>query len=415
MTSDTAPNASLAVHPVAQIFPKMSLPDLEALARDIDEHGQHEPIWLHPDGSIIDGRNRYLACQIAGREPKTASWVESEHGELIPFVLSQNLRRRQLTTPQRALVAAQLADFRPGDRDAQICASITQDEAAKLTKVSRRSVQSARKVLDGGVPELVELVASGDLAVSAALFVADLTEDRQREIVHKGVREIRAAAKAARAVSLVQTPGKPAVAKEPGGQHLSFGVSDAQEVESSAPDRQDTEAISDRIRTAPTAEPTGTASEIDCPVFVAEPLWAAHRGASSGGMDDLAVKGMVEGFILRSGLEDCALLLRVTPYWLADGLRVVAQLAFDRLLVIPASCGIAAAGQDDPARGYVLLGLRGDSATVDANGLMRWLDRRRGVAPQDGFDIRGLAGHLSRGTILAVADSDATRGGDHGA
>ena len=49
-------------HEVADIFPMMSGDEYEALKVDIAENGQREPIWLHSDGRIIDGRNRHRAC-----------------------------------------------------------------------------------------------------------------------------------------------------------------------------------------------------------------------------------------------------------------------------------------------------------------------------------------------------------------
>lgn len=91
-------------HEVANIFPLLDDNDLQALADDIKQNGLLEPIWLHPDdGSIIDGRNRYRACKIAGVEPRYRTWDGS--GSLVAFVVSLNLTRRHLTTSQRAALA----------------------------------------------------------------------------------------------------------------------------------------------------------------------------------------------------------------------------------------------------------------------------------------------------------------------
>ena len=60
-------------HPAANIFPLMEGADFEALVADIAEHGQREAIVLH-DRLILDGRNRYRACERIGLRPVTREW-----------------------------------------------------------------------------------------------------------------------------------------------------------------------------------------------------------------------------------------------------------------------------------------------------------------------------------------------------
>jgi hypothetical protein len=91
-------------HPAANLFPMMSEEELDTLAKDIKAHGQHHPILLY-DGQILDGRNRYEACAIAGVEPKTVQW-DGKGGSPTEFVLSLNLTRRHLDQSQKAMVAA---------------------------------------------------------------------------------------------------------------------------------------------------------------------------------------------------------------------------------------------------------------------------------------------------------------------
>lgn len=86
--------------------------------------------------------------------------------------------QRHLDTSQRAMVAARLANLKHGQRadysaESQICDSArTQADAAEILNVGKRSVEHARAVLDDGIPELVEAVESGDIAVSAASGIA---------------------------------------------------------------------------------------------------------------------------------------------------------------------------------------------------------------------------------------------------
>src|SRR3974377_2039492 len=57
-------------HPLSGIIPLLGGEDFTAFVANIRDNGLLEPIVLHPDGSILDGRNRYRACIEAGVEPR---------------------------------------------------------------------------------------------------------------------------------------------------------------------------------------------------------------------------------------------------------------------------------------------------------------------------------------------------------
>lgn len=85
------------VHPYAARRRMLSEPDLRKLADDIKENGLLHPIVTDPQGVILDGRNRYAACEIAGIEPT----FETYDGDPLAFVLSSEDRRHS-TLPQLA-------------------------------------------------------------------------------------------------------------------------------------------------------------------------------------------------------------------------------------------------------------------------------------------------------------------------
>ena len=108
--------ADIAFHPFADIFPMMDEVALAELAADIKAESQREPIHLWQD-QIIDGRNRYAACKLAGVEPIIKK-IEFPGGdaEALAYVLSRNLKRRHLSVTQRSDVARRLANMRQGER-----------------------------------------------------------------------------------------------------------------------------------------------------------------------------------------------------------------------------------------------------------------------------------------------------------
>lgn len=176
----------LEFHEVADIFPMMSDREFTDLKADIAEHGLREPVWLHADGRIIDGRNRYLACRQSGLPCEFRTYDGDDTG-LADFVYSLNYHRRHLSSSQSAMCAARKARFsHGGDRRSDQAANLpleTQSKVAEQFGVSERLVRDAKAVQGSPVPELGERVDSGGLAVSAAAEIARAPEEEQRRVV----------------------------------------------------------------------------------------------------------------------------------------------------------------------------------------------------------------------------------------
>lgn len=177
-------------HPYAECFPLMSDAELQELADDIKENGQQESIKVF-EKKILDGRNRFRACKIAGVKPQM---VEFKGDDPLAYVLSKNLKRRHLNDSQRAMVASKLATLKKGQKKADASIAASQSEAAASLSVSRESVQRARKVVESGVPQLVQAVESGEVSVTAAAAVASLPAKEQKAIVKKGPDAVKKAA-----------------------------------------------------------------------------------------------------------------------------------------------------------------------------------------------------------------------------
>ena len=125
-------------HPIANVFPLLQGEEFEQLKADIAANGLLEAIWLHPDGRIIDGRNRHRACIETNTEPRFRAW--DGQGSLVSFVVSLNLHRRHLNESQRAMIAAKIAKMPQGARtDIRSIDLMSQPDAAQALKVSTPS------------------------------------------------------------------------------------------------------------------------------------------------------------------------------------------------------------------------------------------------------------------------------------
>lgn len=199
------------VHPLADAFPLLGGEEFDLLVEDIRRNGLGTPIVLsHDQSMIVDGRNRYRACEAALVDPLfkqlPASFTDEQIAE---FIVSENLRRRHLNTGQLAFLAleverhyAELAKRRKAEaarrateareaaatktlvKGSTVGADLRQpesrapraaDHAAKSVGTSGRAVQQA-KAVRRDAPDLAEQVRAGSLALDNAYRQA-----RQRE------------------------------------------------------------------------------------------------------------------------------------------------------------------------------------------------------------------------------------------
>ncbi len=193
-------------HEVANVFPLLQGVEFETLCQDIKTKGLIEAIWLHPDGRVIDGRNRYLACQKVDIAPRFRTW--DGQGSLIGFVLSLNLHRRHLTSGQRAVLALEVEPFfavelerEKGGRPSEINKHNTEqeklvekippvspkadktksrDEAAKATGTNGRYVSDIKRIKKES-PRIFEQVKTGDIQIQDAKRLNKLPEEIQSE------------------------------------------------------------------------------------------------------------------------------------------------------------------------------------------------------------------------------------------
>lgn len=176
---------TLAFHPVADIFPMMGAAEFDELKADIAANGQLEAIWLHTDNSILDGRNRYLACCDLGLKPDTRTYVGPlDTASLVQFVVSLNLKRRHLDSGQKAFIAVEIekvlakpAKERQGERT-DLFQRIEKsyeppepihaaEQAATIVGTNRQYVIDAKRITEQA-PDLAAAVKNGDMKITEA-------------------------------------------------------------------------------------------------------------------------------------------------------------------------------------------------------------------------------------------------------
>jgi hypothetical protein len=139
----------------------------------------------------LDGRNRYLACKVAGVDPLGSQYETFQGKDALAFVLSANLRRRHLDTGQRAMVAAEVAKLpRGGDRSKASFEALTEAQAAKALNVSEGSLQRAKRVAKADAALAAE-VKEGKTTLGAAERNIQGKERAKHGRTAKSGREVR--------------------------------------------------------------------------------------------------------------------------------------------------------------------------------------------------------------------------------
>jgi hypothetical protein len=179
-------------HPLANAFPLLeeNSPEFTELVEDIKVNGLTLPVVMY-EGKILDGRNRWRACQhlgIAHRETKFTG------DDAAAYVWSINVVRRHLTPGQRAMAAEALESLgwggQPGNKNAAktktspgVSSPETRAKIAKRTGASVKGIDRAARVRRQGTPKVVKAVEDGDLALSTADRLVRKPKEEQEQIM----------------------------------------------------------------------------------------------------------------------------------------------------------------------------------------------------------------------------------------
>lgn len=141
----------MAVHPAAAVFPMLGDDELRELAEDIKANGLLHPIILDADGVLIDGRNRFAACNLAGVEPEFKTLPDGV--DPVAYILSENIRRRHMSKGQQAMAIAQMLELEggryTGARALTFATKVTETRLSYAVSVLRYAPDKADSVREG--------------------------------------------------------------------------------------------------------------------------------------------------------------------------------------------------------------------------------------------------------------------------
>jgi protein gp37 len=187
------------IHPAADLFPMVEGDEFRDLCADVKERGLAQPITIWTDSTLLDGRNRLMACYETNQEVLIDEYLGADP---VQFSLSANLHRRHLSEGQRAVVALKVRQMvQPAAKERQVAelkqnreSTVSADrrerseapaehrkstaQAAKAVGASTRSVEKAARV-ERSAPDLLPQVQAGTMALDRAHREA---QQRERQV-----------------------------------------------------------------------------------------------------------------------------------------------------------------------------------------------------------------------------------------
>lgn len=200
-----------------------------ALERSLLNEGCRDALVLWGE-LLIDGHNRYGICQQHGIPFNT---VQNESFKSIDdvhlWMIDNHLGRRSVSDFQRGVLALRkkeilsarvaLAKEAQTTADGEVSAEghasaapsaeesgLTRDVIARAARVSSVTLGQIEKIQKTATPELVQAVKTGVVSINAAAAISSLPEEKQKEAVAGGKKELR---QVARQVREARLPPKP--------------------------------------------------------------------------------------------------------------------------------------------------------------------------------------------------------------
>ena len=170
--------------------------DLQTLAQPIKNVGLLHPIGVTPQTELIFGERRLRACRdILGWESIPARVIDIPSIALGEY--HENCDRKDFTPSELVAIVESLRAYKHGgDRKSDQFRNsdddrLTAEKAMGQMGLKKDTYCRAKKVVDQGVPELVEAMDSGKLSVFAASEIAQVEPEQQRAFLKRRPNEER--------------------------------------------------------------------------------------------------------------------------------------------------------------------------------------------------------------------------------
>ena len=165
--------------------------DMQSLVESIKSQGVFTPITVRPidnrEYEIISGHRRVFACKKLGVEFVPAFVKEMSREEAIIVMTDSNLHRDRLLPSEKAFAYKMKLDAikRQGERTDLTSAQVGHKSLTSVEKIAIENDESKTQVqryisLTKLIPELLEMVDDGKIALTPAVEISKLGIDSQR-------------------------------------------------------------------------------------------------------------------------------------------------------------------------------------------------------------------------------------------
>lgn len=149
----------IKVHKAADVFPLLEGKAFEELCQSIERNGLLHQIVVDRDGILLDGRNRFLACEKVGvHRGKSIVFGGGPEAQL-DYIADVNMVRRHLTAKQRKDIAVDMVPlYADAAKQRQRAGTLASDDAKgkateKAAKAMGLSTSTVERALAATKPE----------------------------------------------------------------------------------------------------------------------------------------------------------------------------------------------------------------------------------------------------------------------